>query len=71
MNQASLQARLLIEIGSAELAFAKLFLPIVAGAALLRPEAAVWIVAYALLTVGVGCLGCFMRAAGKDVLSRH
>lgn len=35
-----------------------------------RPDAANWIVAYAVLALGVG-LGKFLKAAGEDTLSHN
>ncbi|OYR32425.1 MULTISPECIES: hypothetical protein [Brucella] len=35
-----------------------------------RPDAANWIVAYAVLALGVG-LGMFLKAAGEDTLSHN
>lgn len=71
MAHKTLIVRLMIECGNGHIGFAKLFLPVLLGSAIVRPDAASWIVAYAVLTLGVAALGVFMKAAGEDALSNN
>ncbi|MQW30265.1 hypothetical protein GHK69_34070 [Sinorhizobium meliloti] len=71
MSQNTFIARLMIGGGNAHIGFAKIFIPVLSGSVLVRPERANWIAAYAALTIAVAVLGIFMRAAGENVLANH
>lgn len=71
MTDKTLVAHRIVECGNSHIGSARNFLTAPLASAIARPDAANWIVAYAVLTLGVAGLGMFMKAGDEDTLSKN